>query len=385
MATGRTYRPARNVSGNYRQGDTGRIGVGVPTSMAIHVGIALAALVAWQTTPPMTDPNPVIPVDIISEVPITPTTEGETDGTGPTGVGDMAMSDGGGEPAPAAAPDLSSVQTEALPAPDPGLPPTIEPAAAPAPAPPPPPVARALPPPPPTAKTPPPKAPPPQAVRPQPQRPQPQRPPPPPPPAAARPQPARPQPRRPAQPTRPTQPARPAANQQAARANTQPAAQPAAAPGAQVNRSRDTSLKFDVPGASSGAGSGNANARTGPNMGGAESGRAGGRNGNGAQLSGDLRGMLRSQISETYTAPSSMRAGERIVVILAITLDRDGRLRGAPRLVSATGSADQALTQNAVETAMRAVQQRRQFDLPEDRFSEWQSFQFRFDPQELIN
>jgi hypothetical protein len=80
-----------------------------------------------------------------------------------------------------------------------------------------------------------------------------------------------------------------------------------------------------------------------------------------------------------------MRAGERIVVVLEINLDRDGRLRGNPRVVAPTGYEGNNLARNAVETAMRAVQLRRQFDLPEDRYSEWQNFQFRFDPQELIN
>lgn len=80
-----------------------------------------------------------------------------------------------------------------------------------------------------------------------------------------------------------------------------------------------------------------------------------------------------------------MRAGERIVVVLEITLDRDGRVRGNPRVVAPTGYESNDLARNAVETAMRAVLRRRQFDLPEDRYAEWQNFQFRFDPRELIN
>jgi periplasmic protein TonB len=93
--------------------------------------------------------------------------------------------------------------------------------------------------------------------------------------------------------------------------------------------------------------------------------------------------MLLAQIRETWRAPFDLSDPGRLIVVLAIELNPDGTVRGQPRVVSPGGYAGDPAQRNAVEQAMRAVQQRRQFDLPEDRYEEWRSFQFRFDPREL--
>jgi hypothetical protein len=137
-----------------------------------------------------------------------------------------------------------------------------------------------------------------------------------------------------------------------------------------------------VPGASTSANGTNGNARTAPTVATSGSGRSGGRNGGGSQLTGDLNGMLLAQIRETYNVITLTPAAREIVVVLQIELNAEGVVRGTPRVVEPRDYSS-GPAQTAVEAAMRAVQQRRQFDLPEDRFDEWRNFRFRFVPREL--
>lgn len=87
------------------------------------------------------------------------------------------------------------------------------------------------------------------------------------------------------------------------------------------------------------------------------------------------------QIKPHWAAPQGVDA-EKLVTVLAWSLNPDGTLAGRPTLVSQTGvtDANRAQAQRHVELAIRAVQLAAPFNLPPGAYAQWRRVvAFRFD------
>ena len=94
-----------------------------------------------------------------------------------------------------------------------------------------------------------------------------------------------------------------------------------------------------------------------------------------------LAGAISRQLKPHWVAPQGADA-EKLVTILAWSLNRDGSLAGPPHLVRQEGITDSNRAQAArhAEQAMRAVQLAAPFTLPAEYYGAWQRVaSFRFD------
>ncbi len=94
-----------------------------------------------------------------------------------------------------------------------------------------------------------------------------------------------------------------------------------------------------------------------------------------------LAGAISRELKPHWAAPQGAEA-DRLVTILAWSLNRDGTLAGTPRLVRQDGISDANRAQAArhAEQAIRAVQLAAPFNLPAEYYTAWQRVaSFRFD------
>ncbi|TCD06265.1 hypothetical protein EYB45_00520 [Erythrobacteraceae bacterium CFH 75059] len=94
----------------------------------------------------------------------------------------------------------------------------------------------------------------------------------------------------------------------------------------------------------------------------------------GARSQASIISALTRQIKPHWSAPQGVDA-ERLVTILAFTLNEDGSLAGRPRVVSQSGVTEANAAQRALhaERAIRAVQLAAPFDLPREDYSAWRN------------
>lgn len=140
---------------------------------------------------------------------------------------------------------------------------------------------------------------------------------------------------------------------------------------------------FDIAAATANASGVNAGGRRSPQLS-KSSGAAAKAKGSGSRLQGNLAGALRQQIKNCWYEPADLSNPGRLIVEIAIELSPDGNLARPPRLVTpaSRNGADSTLL-IAIDNAIRAARQCAPYDLPSDRYDEWQSFNFRFDPREM--
>lgn len=96
-----------------------------------------------------------------------------------------------------------------------------------------------------------------------------------------------------------------------------------------------------------------------------------------ASLSSEISRQLRPH----WTAPQGIDA-EKLVTVLAWEMNRDGTLKGRPRVVSQSGVTDANAPQKGrhAELAIRAVTLAAPFDLPDEYYDTWKNVrEFRFD------
>jgi hypothetical protein len=143
-------------------------------------------------------------------------------------------------------------------------------------------------------------------------------------------------------------------------------------------------FKFDVPAASSASSGVNSGVKSGPKL--TASGQAGSGKptGGGAKLKSDLINIVREQIKMCWIEPADMSDPQNLLVELKIELNPNGGLAKSPILVnpSSRNGASPSL-RVAIDNAIRATKQCAPFNLPQDRYNEWQNFIFRFDPKKL--
>ncbi|MDE2181958.1 MAG: cell envelope integrity protein TolA [Alphaproteobacteria bacterium] len=114
--------------------------------------------------------------------------------------------------------------------------------------------------------------------------------------------------------------------------------------------------------------------------------RAGSRTiqGQGAQtaMTADLVSILQSQIYRCWSPPMGGPNSESLVVTYEVWLNPDGRVAQPPVLLSAPDS-ESAYRYAANHAAERAIYACQPYKLPLNRYNEWHSFNFVFDPRSL--
>lgn len=101
----------------------------------------------------------------------------------------------------------------------------------------------------------------------------------------------------------------------------------------------------------------------------------------GAAERASLQQAINRQLKPHWSAPQGLDA-ELLVTVLSFELNRDGTLRGAPRVISQSGINDSNKAQASLhaERAIRAVQLAAPFNLPEEHYERWRRVtEWRFD------
>lgn len=144
----------------------------------------------------------------------------------------------------------------------------------------------------------------------------------------------------------------------------------------------DLASQFDFAAATNASSGVNSGAQYNPKLSQGGAKQSGKKKGGGSKLTGDLESALRNQVKECWAEPADLSDPQSLLVEVAMELQPNGAIAKAPRLVkpASKAGASPSLTV-AIDNALRAAKQCAPYRLPQDRYDEWASFTFRFDPK----
>lgn len=102
---------------------------------------------------------------------------------------------------------------------------------------------------------------------------------------------------------------------------------------------------------------------------------------NSATEASRLLGMIVSKVKTCWNIQAGMEGASELVPVVEFELNRDGTVRGMPRLANAQSS---DRFRAAGDAAMRAVIECQPYNLPEDRYDMWAVVKLRFDPSQMF-
>ena len=106
-----------------------------------------------------------------------------------------------------------------------------------------------------------------------------------------------------------------------------------------------------------------------------------------ASLSGRLTGEeeegLKFAIRECWSVPIGIRNDSELKVTLGVELDRDGTVKGTPRLIE-PGAIESSEIEQAFNAARRAVMRCQPYELPADKYEQWQRMEIVFNPERMV-
>lgn len=111
--------------------------------------------------------------------------------------------------------------------------------------------------------------------------------------------------------------------------------------------------------------------------------------GPGDRLTASDQAKMRAAVQRCWNTGAVIGAPEpeKLIVVLEIDLNRDGSLRGAPRVANALqiNLSGNRFWKVAEQTAVRAVVSCAPYDfLPQDRYDTWKEFRLNFDPSQMV-
>ncbi len=179
-------------------------------------------------------------------------------------------------------------------------------------------------------------------------------------------------------PQKPVNPSPAPAPQKAA----QPPPTPKQNPVKKPDKNYDLASQFDFAAATNASSGVNSGAQYNPKLSTGGVKQSGKKKGGGSKLTGDLESALRNQVKECWAEPADLSDPQSLLVEVAMDLQINGALAKPPKLVKPTSKAGaSASLVVAIDNAMRAAKQCAPYSLPKDRYEEWASFTFRFDPK----
>lgn len=102
---------------------------------------------------------------------------------------------------------------------------------------------------------------------------------------------------------------------------------------------------------------------------------------NSATEASRLLGMIVSKVKTCWNIQAGMEGASELVPVVEFELNRDGTVRGMPRLANAQSS---DRFRAAGDAAMRAVIECQPYSLPQDRYDMWAVVKLRFDPSQMF-
>jgi len=103
-------------------------------------------------------------------------------------------------------------------------------------------------------------------------------------------------------------------------------------------------------------------------------------------MTADLKTLLQSEIYRCWSPPVGAPDAKDMVVSFALSLNPDGSVSQPPQLTanSAAAAAGNAYVRAAAEAARRAIYTCAPYRLPADRYGQWRSVTFTFDPRDMM-
>ena len=92
---------------------------------------------------------------------------------------------------------------------------------------------------------------------------------------------------------------------------------------------------------------------------------------------------LRLAIKECWSVPVGIQDDSELKVTLLVELDRDGKVKGSPRLIEPDSIETSGIRQ-AFNAARRAVVRCDPYDLPADKYEHWKSMEVVFNPERMV-
>lgn len=102
----------------------------------------------------------------------------------------------------------------------------------------------------------------------------------------------------------------------------------------------------------------------------------------GEKLSLSEKDEVRKKIQSYWSVPAGAEDAENIQFVMKFKLDINGMVEGTPQLVS--GGGNSSVSRAAVDSARRAILRAAPFNLPAEKFDDWQDFSINFDLSDMF-
>jgi colicin import membrane protein len=95
-----------------------------------------------------------------------------------------------------------------------------------------------------------------------------------------------------------------------------------------------------------------------------------------------LLGMIVGKVKTCWNIQAGMEGASSLVPIIQFELNRDGSVRGAPRVANPQNSPQ---FQAAADAAIRAILECQNYNLPPDKYETWEIVKLKFDPSQMFH
>jgi colicin import membrane protein len=94
-----------------------------------------------------------------------------------------------------------------------------------------------------------------------------------------------------------------------------------------------------------------------------------------------LLGKIVGKVKECWNINAGMEGASSLVPVVTFELNRDGSVRGIPRVTNPQPSPQ---FRDAADSAVRAIMQCQNYDLPADKYEAWEIVTLKFDPSQMF-
>lgn len=94
-----------------------------------------------------------------------------------------------------------------------------------------------------------------------------------------------------------------------------------------------------------------------------------------------LLGKIVGKVKECWNINAGMEGASSLVPVVTFELNRDGSVRGVPKVTNPQSSPQ---FRDAADSAIRAIMQCQNYDLPPDKYEAWEIVTLKFDPSQMF-
>lgn len=103
----------------------------------------------------------------------------------------------------------------------------------------------------------------------------------------------------------------------------------------------------------------------------------------GPPMTGTEKGALVLAVTQCWNPPIGVQNAGDLKVTLLVELNAQGKLIGAPKLISTSGNPE-GLVKQAYEAGRRALLRCGPYNLPKDKYEQWRQIEVTFNPQNMV-